>query len=133
MPEAPLNGNKKLYLAMVKTFEQVFLNDCLARLREGIELGDKEKIKTSCRKLKEQSACIFAGRIFYACCLMEQALVKEDHEKLMYTYPLVVEACVEFRIYSKEFIANCNNEQVFESKSPGDISIAIGFKMLYDE
>ena len=37
---------------MVKTFEQVFLNDCLARLREGIELGDKEKIKIMYKNLR---------------------------------------------------------------------------------
>ena len=71
--KASFGGNEKLFLAQLKTFEEVHLNECLVLICNGIELGEADKISSGCSKLKGQSACIGAGRVHFACTLMEKA------------------------------------------------------------
>ena len=70
---ASFGGNEKLFLAQLKTFEEVHLNECLVLICNGVELGEADKISSGCSKLKGQSTGIGAGRVHFACTLMEKA------------------------------------------------------------
>ena len=52
--------------------------------------------------------------------------------KLLFSYPLLIETCIEFRIYARKFIADHKKEPCIESNSAGDIRIAKGFTMEQD-
>ena len=47
--------------------------------------------------------------------------------KLLFSYPLLIETCIEFRIYARKFIADHKKAPYIESNSAKDIIIAKGF------
>ena len=127
-----LNGNEQLYFSMLSRFENSSLNECLTQLKEGIEGGELDKVYQGYHTLKSASGYIGAGRVHFACYFIQEAQRQKDMRKLMYSYPLLVETCIEFRIYARKFIADLRKEPYTESNSAGEIQIAKGFTMEQD-
>ena len=50
----------------------------------------------------------------------------------MFSYQLLLEICIEFRFYTKKFIAEYMNEPYIESSSSRDIAIVKGYRMELD-
>ena len=117
---------------MLGRFEKTSLNECISQLKEGIENNDDEKLYQGYHTLKSASGYIGAGKVHFACYFIQEAQRLKDTEKLMFSYQLLLEICIEFRFYTKKFIAEYMNEPYIESSSARDIAIVKGYKMELD-
>ena len=56
-------------------------------------------------QLKGASGYVGAGRIHYVCYWIQNAFHDENHQKMLDYYPLLVEACIEFKRFSREYLS----------------------------
>ena len=64
-----------------------------------------EQVSKASEKLKSASEVVGAGRLHYACYYIVLAFNLHDPEGIVQRYPLLIEAAVEFKKYSRRFMA----------------------------
>ena len=67
-------------------------------------------MKNAAHSLKGASGYVGAGRVHYACYYIQKAYNSKNYEKMESYYPLIVEACIEYKRYSRKFIAQESGE-----------------------
>ena len=56
-------------------------------------------------KLKDASAYIGASKIHYACYYINYSYLTENYAAMVEYYPLLAEACIEYKRFSRKFLA----------------------------
>ncbi len=77
----------------------------MKELVQAIEKEDYGLIKAKAHSIKGSSGYIGAGIIYYCCYQMQDLFVQEKKKEMLAYYPTLVEAIIEFRIYSRKLIA----------------------------
>ena len=81
--------------------------------------------------MKGASGYIGAGKIHYACYYICDACTKEDFNRTIKYYPLIVEAVIEFLRYSRELIAGVRNQEYKESPSARNIPLLENYNLVF--
>ena len=66
-------------------------------------------MKEAAHSLKGSSGYIGASHIHYACYFIQEHFIFERFPQMMEYYPTLLEAAVEFRIYSRKLLAEFNS------------------------
>ena len=61
--------------------------------------------------LKGASGYIGAGRLHYVCYYIQQLFINEQYQKELTFYPNLVEAAIEFKVYSRTILAKYSKKQ----------------------
>ena len=91
---------------MLKRLEVMSLTMCMGQVAEGLEQSDWNKMKGGAHQLKGASGYVGAGRLHYVCYHIQNAYHQEDYETMVGYYPLLVETCIEFKRFSRRYLAN---------------------------
>ena len=73
----------------------------MAKLTEGVNALDYHQMKSAAHIIKGSSGYIGASRLHYACYFIQENFMKENRKEMLAYYPTVVEAVVEFKVYSR--------------------------------
>ena len=63
------------------------------------------KLKDLAHSLKGSSAYVGASRIHYACYFIQELYINNKYKEMVNHYPNLVEAAIEFRLYSRKILA----------------------------
>jgi HPt (histidine-containing phosphotransfer) domain-containing protein len=103
-----LGGMKELFYRMLIKYEAASkLDDNMAELGKGLEEVNTDRMKGAAHKIKGSSGYVGASRLHYATfCIHEcSELNSDDYEGMIHYYQSVVEAVIEFKIYSRYFLS----------------------------
>jgi HPt (histidine-containing phosphotransfer) domain-containing protein len=89
---------------MIEMLEDA-VNKCLTEIIKPIDERDWKNIKQKAHALKGSSSYIGAGRLHYVCYYIQDHHYNKNYQKMIDYYPSLVEAAIEFKIYSKVIIA----------------------------
>lgn len=70
-----------------------------------MDAGDLEKVYDDAHQLKSPAGYIGASQIHYACYFLQEHFVYKRFKEMMEYYPTLLEAAVEFRVYSRMLLA----------------------------
>ena len=98
---------------------------------------DYEDLKDKAHTLKGPSSYIGAGKLSYACYYIQYHFVENNYPLMMEYYPCVVEAAIEFKIYSRKIIAENESKLgktmfLFSSFFPKFVYFLIFAKLISD-
>ena len=82
------------------------LNQCMNTVAEAVNQQDYDKIKLGAHMLKGATGYIGAGRLHYVCYHIKNAFFCGDYQKMLNYYPLLVEKCIEFKRFSRKYLAS---------------------------
>ena len=107
-------------------------------------------MKMAAHTLKSASGYVGAGKLHYACYYVQSTWQAQDFKGMIFYYPLVVEACIEFKRFVRRYLAEYNgkfaltftefvfnsfiglgNEYV-EADSARAVELANGYKLAYN-
>lgn len=94
---------------MIEILEDV-VNKTLNEIIKPIDERDWFNIKQKAHALKGSSSYVGAGRLHYACYYIQDHFYFNNYQKMIDYYPSLVEAAIEFKIYSKTIIAKYKNK-----------------------
>ena len=100
-------------------------------MTEGYSIQNWVKIEQAAHALKGSSGRVGAGKIHYACYHICDAYHKGDFKSMLVYYPLIIEAVIEFRRYSRELIAGVKQQDYEESESVSNVPLVDGYKLIY--
>ena len=92
-------------------------------MTEGYSTQNWVKIEQAAYALKGSSGRVGAGKIHYACFHICDAYHKGDFKSMLVYYPLIIEAVIEFRRYSRELIAGVKQQDYEESESVSNVTL----------
>ena len=64
------------------------------------------KMKLGAHQLKGASGYVGAGRVYYCCYHIQNGFNQDDIQKMVDYYPLLIESCIEFKRFSRAYLAN---------------------------
>ena len=96
-----LGNNNRLFYNMVDTIEDMTLNKVMKNIIEPFETKDYKNMKEQAHILKGASGYIGAGRIHYVCYYIQESFYFKKFDRMLEYYPSLVEAAIEFKIYSR--------------------------------
>ena len=94
-----------MFYMMLSKFEDMSLLKCLSDLADDVNEHDYVKMKNDAHSLKGASGYIGAGHLHYACYYIQEHFMFQRYQDMLEYYPTLVEAAVEFRIYSRKLLA----------------------------
>ena len=94
-----------MYYGMLEKFEDMSLTQCMTQVKNAVEQEDYKKMKEGAHSLKGSSGYIGASHLHYACYFIQEHFLFERPAQMMEYYPTLIEAAVEFRVYSRRIIA----------------------------
>ena len=67
-------------------------------------------MKMAVHTLKTTSGYVGAGKLHYACYYVQSMWSVQDYKGMASYYPLVVEACIEFKRFVRRYLADHNGK-----------------------
>ena len=67
-------------------------------------------MKEAAHSLKGASGYVGAGKVHYACFYIQRAYNANDYQSMVSYYPLIVEACIEYKRFSRKYLARENGK-----------------------
>lgn len=98
-------GEDTIFYMMVDKLESMTLNKIMKDLVPAYDNLDYKEIKMLAHSLKGASAYIGASRLHYACFFIQAHFVNGEFQKQIEYYPTLVEAAMEFKVYSRKIMA----------------------------
>lgn len=77
----------------------------MIKINQAIIEEDWLKLKNATHSLKSACGYVGAGKIHYACYYIQKMFADEDYPGMAKCYPLIVEAGIEFKRYSRRILA----------------------------
>lgn len=90
---------------MLGNLEAMTLNPTMKNIIEPYEQRKYQEMKDLAHSLKGASGYIGASRLHYVCYFIQEHFVFDRHEKMVEYYPSLVEAAIEFKVFSRRIIA----------------------------
>ena len=112
---------------MLKRLEVMSLTTCLRQVTDGVNERDWVKMKFGVHQLKGASGYVGAGRIHYMCFHIQRAFHQEDYDKMLELYPMLIEYSVEFKRFSRKYLADLKNQAYQECESARIAQLADGY------
>ncbi len=113
-----LGGMAELFYKMLARYETASgLDANMVELGKGLEEMDSGKMKNGAHKIKGSSGYVGASRLHYATFCIHECWEAnhDDYEGMIHYYQSVVEAVIEFKIYSRYFLAQHTSKMHFKS------------------
>ena len=107
-----LGGSVSLYFNLLEKFEVVSLHKNMAKIVICLEKDNWQEMDALAYMLKMSSGIIGAGKVYYACYYMQGAFLQRDYGAMLRFYPLLVEAAVELKRYTRKFLADSQGRQI---------------------
>ena len=120
------DGNAKLFIGALRDFEDE-LDARMAELATFVSASDEWSIEPIIDSLQKTAAKLGAGKLTYACFYMKQAFENKDAPDAIYYYPLVVEAVIEFKSYTRKCISSTQSPNSSKPQSVTQTPLADGF------
>ena len=105
-----LGGNKQLHLSMLARMEKMSVRSCMKQITDALKINDWPTMNLGAHTLEGTSGHIGAGKLHYACYYMHKMFKMNDSQGMVHYYPLVVEACIEFKRYSRRYLCDNNGK-----------------------
>ena len=86
---------------MLMQLEKLSLLVMMEKIVPAIDGKDYKTFKVHAHSLKGSSGYVGASKVHYACYYIQEHHYHERFEEMIKYYPLLVEAAIEFRIYSR--------------------------------
>lgn len=99
------SGQKSLFFKMLEKLEQMALHPNLKELAAQVEKGDYLQMKNKAHMLKGASGYVAAGPVHYCCYQIQDNYNQSNYDKMLAYYPSLVEAALDFKVYSRKIIA----------------------------
>jgi HPt (histidine-containing phosphotransfer) domain-containing protein len=90
---------------MLNQFEDMTLKKTMKEIVPTIKAKDYDSYKNLAHALKGASGYIGASRLHYVCYYIQEHHLKKRHQKMLEYYPSIVEAAIEFKVYSRKLLA----------------------------
>lgn len=100
-----LGGEPFMFYTMLGKFEDMSLIKQMSECAKAVDDGDYLEMKNAAHSLKGSSGYIGASHLHYACYFIQEHFIYERYDQMMEYYPTLIEAAVEFRIYSRKLLA----------------------------
>ena len=100
-----LGGEPSIFYMMLANLENMTLKPTMKDIVKQYDDKQYKMMKDLAHSLKGASGYIGASRLHYACYFIQEHFVFERFDKMMEYYPSLIEAAIEFKIYSREIIA----------------------------
>ena len=100
-----LGGCIQIFYSMLNQFEDMTLTKTMKDIVPTIKSQNFDEYKNLAHALKGASGYIGASRLHYVCYYIQEHHLKKRHQKMLEYYPSLVEAAIEFRVYSRKIIA----------------------------
>ena len=122
-----------MFYCLLERFESIAMEQTMEQLTSSVNIPDFKKMDQAADTLKGASGYVGAGRIYYACHHMNIAYLDKDYMLMVTFYPLIVEAVIEFRRYSRELVAAVRQQEYEEQASACQISLANNYRLQYQQ
>ena len=86
---------------MLQKVEKMTLNSCMYKIADSLNEKNWPRLKEAAHTLKGASGYVGAGQLHYACYYIQRAYTEHDNQGIINFYPLLVEASIEFKRYSR--------------------------------
>ena len=86
------------------------LSSCLSQITDARNRQDWQAMKAAAHSLKGASGYVGAGRVHYACYYIQKAYNANDCEGMATYYQLVVEACLEYKRFARQYLAQAKSK-----------------------
>ena len=100
-----LGGDPNIFYMMLENLEKLALNKTMKDIVAEYDNRNYQGMKDLAHSLKGASGYIGASRLHYACYFIQEHFVYDRKEKMLEYYPSLVEAAIEFKVYSRTLIA----------------------------
>ena len=108
-----LCGSPSMFYTMLSKFEDMTFLNLMELIAEDVDNGDMEKYMLDAHQLKSPAGYIGASHLHYACYFIQEHHAYKRYKDMMEYYPTLVEAAVEFRIYSRILLARNQGKFIF--------------------
>lgn len=125
-----LGGEKTIFYSMLGKFETMSLLSTMEELRDAVNELDYSKIKNKAHSLKGASGYIGAAGIHYSCYHIQEQYLAENYDKMVQYYPTLIEQVIQFRLYSRQAIAEFHKKQPEIPEGIEKIAIADKYKVV---
>ena len=95
---------------MLSRLEGMSLSMCMQQITDALDNKEWSKMKHAAHSLKGASGYVGASKIHYACYYIQKAYNASNYQEMTDYYALIVEACIEYKRYSRKFIARENGK-----------------------
>ena len=95
---------------MVARLEVMSIAVCIDKMKVALPMQDWATIEQSANKLQGSSAYIGAGKVHYACYYIQAVCANGNYKAIEDFYPLLIEACIEFKRFSRKFLAEYHSK-----------------------
>ena len=112
-PVENLSGQRQLFITMLTRLEVMSLTSSIQQVAEGLNTKDWQKMKSGAHQLKGASGYVGAGRVHYCCYHIQNGFMLDDYQKMVEYYPLLIESCIEFKRFSRRYLANLESKLDF--------------------
>ena len=110
-PVENLGGQRSLFITMLKRLEVMSLVSTMAQVADGLNTKDWAKMKQGAHQLKGTSGYVGAGRMHYVCYHIQHAYHMNDFQTMIDYYPFLVEYCIEFKRFSRRYLAELKGKK----------------------
>ena len=106
-----LGDNNSLFHKMLARLESLSIKTCMSEIKDALQTENWAKMYTSSASLRGPCGYVGAGRIQYACYYIETAYKNSDFVAMESYYPLLVEVIIEFKRYSRKYLAESQGKK----------------------
>ena len=96
---------------MLPKMEEMSINRTIEQINDALDTKNWAKMKNATHTLKGSSGYIGAGYLYYACVYIMQAYGEKNFIGMAMYYPLLVEAVIQYKRFSRRLIAEYNGKQ----------------------
>ena len=100
-----------MFYEMLPKMEKMSINRTIEQINDGMATENWNKMKNASHTLKGSSGYIGAGYLYYACLYIMQAHSEQDFIGMARYYPLLVEAIIEYKRFSRRLLAEHSGKQ----------------------
>ena len=103
-----MGGEERMFYKMLESLERIVLNKTMTDIIDAYDSKNYKSMKDLAHALKGACAYIGASRLHYVCFFMQEHFIYKRFEKVVDLYPSLVEAAIEFKVYSRQILAKFN-------------------------
>ena len=97
---------------MLANLESMTLNSTMKDIVDKYDRRDYLEIKNLAHSLKGASGYVGASRLHYVCYFIQEHFVYNRFEKMLEYYPSLIEAAIEFKVYSRQILAKYKSKSI---------------------
>mmetsp|Transcript_40290 Transcript_40290/g.38760 ORF Transcript_40290/g.38760 Transcript_40290/m.38760 type:complete len:179 (+) Transcript_40290:1-537(+) len=128
-----LGGMTNIFFKMLSTFEEISkLNENLEEIAKGLEANDTTRMKDGAHRIKGSSGYVGASRLHFATFYIHNCweVDNNDYDGMIKYYQSTVESAIEFKVYSRQFLAEHQGTTYQFDEKDVEVYIARGYSLV---